>query len=314
MVSKSPSSPATPASLPKPSAPPRAVLVTRPTELDLLVARHGTRAQARFALGARGQSMDEVEARHASFELVLTRVAQAIPSRWRSARVGRSDLSRFVWEPGDVILAVGQDGLVANVAKYLSEQPVVGINPDPARFDGVLVRHTTDAVGLLLARVAEGRAPIEERTLVEARLEDGQHLRALNEIYLGHRSHQSSRYEIAFGGKRERQSSSGLIVATGTGATGWAKSIAESRHTELPMPAPTEGALAFFVREAFPSVSTGCSIVEGRIGASEALEIASELEDGGVIFGDGLEDDRLRVGWGMRVQVKVAPERLRLVA
>ena len=43
--------------------------------------------------------------------------------------------------PEDVIIAVGQDGLVANVAKYLDGQPVVGVNPDPQRNPGVLVRH-----------------------------------------------------------------------------------------------------------------------------------------------------------------------------
>lgn len=295
------------------SGAPRAVVVTRPTELEHVVARHGTRAQARFALAARGRSIDDIEARHAAFEEVLTRVSQAIPSRWRSARVGRADLPRFVWEPGDIVLAVGQDGLVANVAKYLTGQLVVGVNPDPSRIDGVLVRHGAERLAEVLARTVERRATVEERTLVEAELDDGQRLRALNEIYLGHRTHQSSRYSIGFHDNTERQSSSGIIVATGTGSTGWARSIAQSRRKSVALPAPAEPVLAFFVREAFPSVSTGCSITQGRIGADEALEVRSEIEDGGVIFGDGLEDDRLRVGWGMRVQVKVAPERLHLV-
>ncbi len=293
--------------------PPRAVVVTRPTELEHLVMRHGTHAQARFALASRGRSIEAVEAHHHGFERVLTKVAQAIPARWRSARVPRAELSRFVWEPGDVVLAVGQDGLVANVAKYLSGQLVVGINPDPSRFDGVLVRHGIEALPEVLEHAPEGRCRVEERTLVEARLEDGQHLRALNEIYLGHHTHQSSRYRIAHDGREERHSSSGVIVATGTGSTGWAKSIVRARKTDLSLPAPTERALAFLVREAFPSVATGVSITEGRIQEGEALEITSELDEGGVIFGDGLEDDRLRVGWGMRVQVTIARERLRLV-
>jgi hypothetical protein len=296
-----------------PKTPPRAVVVTRPTELEHLVARHGTPAQARFALQTRGQSMDEVEERHQAFEGVLTAASRAIPSRWRSTRVGRADLARFVWEPGDVVIAVGQDGLVANVAKYLGGQLVVGINPDPHRFDGVLARHPVGALGTILSQATEGRCSVEERTLVEARLDDGQTLRALNEIYLGHRTHQSSRYRIAYAGREERQSSSGVIVATGTGATGWAKSIARGRRDDIALPAPTERALAFLVREAFPSVATGTSITAGRIAAGESLEIASELDEGGVIFGDGLEDDRLRVGWGMRVQVTIARQRLCLV-
>jgi len=60
-------------------------------------------------------------------------VLGAIPSDWRRARVDRADLDRFLFEPEDVVVAVGQDGLVANVAKYLTGQPVIGCNPDPKR-------------------------------------------------------------------------------------------------------------------------------------------------------------------------------------
>jgi NAD kinase len=125
---------------------PRAVVVSRPTELEHLVARHGTREQARFALRARGQDLGEVEARHERFLRVMTAASQAIPSGWRRSRVARDDLCRFVWDPGDVVVVIGQDGLVANVAKYLAGQPVIGINPDPARIDGVLVAFGVEAL------------------------------------------------------------------------------------------------------------------------------------------------------------------------
>lgn len=295
------------------SSAPRVVVVTRPTELEQLVARHGTREQARFALASRGERLDEVEARHHAFDGVLTGVSQAIPRRWRRAAIRRQDLPRFVWEPGDLVLAVGQDGLVANVAKYLDAQLVVGVNPDPTRIDGVLVRHAPGAVGELLLRASEDAVKVESRTLVEARLDDGQRLRALNEIFIGHRSHQSARYSLRGAGGIERQSSSGLIVATGTGATGWACSIARERHTDLALPSPTQPALAFFVREAFPSVATGTTMTEGLVRADAPLEVVSEIDEGGVVFGDGLEDDRLRLGWGVRVHVGVAKQRLHLV-
>jgi hypothetical protein len=45
-----------------------------------------------------------------------------------------------------------------------------------------------------------------------------------------------------------------------------------------------------------------------------ALAISSEMNDGGVVFGDGIETDRLEFGWGRRLEVRVAPERLRLVS
>src|SRR5579883_1895598 len=134
---------------------PRVVVVTRPTDLEELVFRHGTREQARFFLARHDQSIDEVEARHRAFEAVLTRVSQSIPTRWRRARLRRAELAGFVWEPGDLVVAVGQDGLVPNVAKYLDGQLVIGINPDPTRVAGVLVRHAAEALEELLHRAHE---------------------------------------------------------------------------------------------------------------------------------------------------------------
>lgn len=293
----------------------RVVVVRRPTDYEALLARHGTRDQARFFLERRGQSIGDLEARHARVHAALAAASQAIPVRWRRTQIDRSQLSRFVFEPEDLVVVIGQDGLVPNVAKYLDgRQTVIGVNPDPGTYEGVLVRHRVGALPDLLDRAAGGRLAVEQRTMVEARLDDGQRLLALNEVFVGHRTHQSARYRLRAATREERQSSSGIIVATGTGATGWARSIQRDRKAEVPAPAPTEPALAFFVREAFPSVATGATITEGRVADAEVVAITSEMNDDGVVFGDGIEDDRLAFGWGVRAELRVAPERLRLAA
>jgi len=293
---------------------PRVVLVTRATDYELLLARHGTREQARFFLETRGQSLDEVAARHQLLGEALQQVSQAVPVKWRRSRIDRADLSRFVFEPSDLVVAIGQDGLVANVAKYLTEQPVIGLNPDPARYEGLLVRHAPQHAAELLAATAAGRSEVQERTMVEARLDDGQRLLALNEVFVGHTTHQSARYRISWAGREERHSSSGLIVSTGTGASGWTRSIHDQRHLELALPAPCDRRLAFFVREPFPSPSTGSSVDNGLIMERQALEVVSEMNDAGTLFGDGIEDDRIAFAWGMRAKIAIASERLRLVA
>lgn len=292
---------------------PRAVVVTRASELELLVARHGTLAQARFYLDRRGRDHAALERRHAHREAALEGVSRAIPVSWRRVRIDRADLARFVFEPEDLVVAVGQDGLVANAAKYLRGQLVLGVNPDPASYDGVLVRHRPDRARRLLAAMAAGRVLVEERVLAAASLDDGQRLLALNEIFAGHRSHQSARYVLRQGGKEERQSSSGVLVTTGTGATGWARSVNGERRRPLALPAPADPALAFLVREPFPSVSTGTSLDGGPLGADEPLELVSEMDDGGVLFADGIEDDRIEFPFGARARFDVAPDRLRLV-
>ena len=292
---------------------PRVVLVTRPTDYESLLVRHGTHEQARFFLKTRGQDLAKVEQRHERFEIARVQVSQAIPLRWRRSRVDRGDLSRFVFEPTDLVVALGQDGLVANVAKYLAGQRVLGINSDPERYDGILVPHTPAAAKHLITAAAGGACETEDRTMVEATLDDGQRLLALNEIFVGHASHQSARYFVRCGVRAERHSSSGLIVATGTGSTGWAHSIHTQRRLELALPSATDRRVAFFVREPFPSVATGTAVQDGVLTEEDALDVTSEMNDGGTLFGDGIEEDRIAFGWGMRARIKVATERLRLI-
>jgi NAD kinase len=292
---------------------PRVVLVRRATEYEQLLARHATHGQADFFLRTRGQSIEPVEAAHRRFEDVRSDVLAAIPRKWRRLDVDRDHLDRVLFEPDDIVIALGQDGLVANTAKYLtSGQPLIGINPDPTRHEGALVRHPPAAAADLLNDAAAGRAEIELRTMAEARLDDGQHLIALNEIFVGHASHQSARYELRVGDLVERQSSSGLIVATGTGQSGWCRSIRTERHSSLPTPGPTDRALTLFVREAWPSVETGASLTEALVGP-DGVEITSRMETAGTVFGDGIESDHLALPWGTRATVAVAADRLHLV-
>ncbi|MFD1330958.1 hypothetical protein ACFQ4O_03005 [Methylopila musalis] len=290
---------------------PRAVFVTRETDYERLLARHATRGQAKFFLETRGQDIDLVEDRHRQMHATLHAARAATPGDWRQAAVGRADLDRFQFGPEDVIVVVGQDGLVANVAKYLDGQPVLGLNPAPDLYDGVLARVTLARFAPLLPASVAGAAPVERRTMVEARLDTGERLLALNEVFVGHHSHQSARYRIACAGAAEDQSSSGLIVASGTGATGWARSIMEATRTPVPLD-PQERAVAFFVREPFPSVATGTTLRVGKL-QKERLAVISRMNEGGVIFADGIEQDFMAFDWGRGVTIGPAAQTLRLV-
>jgi NAD kinase len=320
---------------------PRLVLVTRKTPWEVLLERHGTSAQARFYLETRGQSTHWAEEAHERFAAALARVLQGIPADRRRARVDRLDLDRFLFAPDDVVFAVGQDGLVANVAKYLRGQPVAGINPDPERHDGILCPHAPADVPVLLAwlddgaRLPAGAYRVQRRAMALAEREDGQRLLALNEVFVGHRTHQSARYRLRVTalssqggqawsrhkggdgtrdrGAEERQSSSGVICTTGTGSTGWARSIARQRAEPPALPDPEEPRLAWFVREPFPSVATGTNLEQGVLDADRALELSSEMGEDGVIFADGIEGDALEFVEGQSVRISLAAERLTLV-
>lgn len=311
---------------------PRVVLIHRRTEREEIIRQSGTWGQAQYLQRSQGVSLDAVQAAHDMTTRALQTVSSAIPSAWRRASAERSDLDRFLFEPEDIVVVVGQDGLVANTAKYLTNQPVIGVNPNPAR-PAVLATHNPDRCRQLLAQVADGRAHTQRRTMVAATTSDGQELTALNEIYLGHPSHQSARYELRLpDGRTEPQSSSGVLVGTGTGATGWLLSVARERSRTLNqtepetgtsgtpdtsgtppfLPTPESRILAWFVREAWPSPTTGAQLTAGTIAPGQSLQLQVQSEEM-TVFGDGIESDHLSPTWGQTITVTLSQKKLALV-
>ena len=268
--------------------------------------------QAAFFLESRGQSLDVLEHRHRMQGYAVDQAKKGIPADWSLAQVDRDDLDRFLFTANDIVVAIGQDGLVANLAKYLSGQPVIGVTPDPGQTEGILTPLLTDALPGLLLRVAERDTEIQARSMVEARLDDGQGIAALNELFIGHRSHQSARYVIQCDGSEEFQSSSGVIVATGTGLTGWARSILTATHREVAF-GPEDRRAVFFAREPWPSRNTGCELSYGEFRDRDGIALTSRMNDGGVIFADGIEQDFLRFEWGVSARVELSDRTLNLV-
>jgi hypothetical protein len=290
--------------------PPRVVIVTRPTDLELLIAEHGTREQARFVTRDRPGWFDEALRRDELQRAVRATIQNDIPLAWRRANITRNDLATFQFSPEDIVVPIGQDGLVANVAKYLDRQPVIGINPDPENVEGKLVKIEPAEFKDTLLAVSADRAILEQRTLVRAELDDGQSLEALNEVFIGHQGHQSARYRLCYADREERQSSSGMIIASGTGATGWARSISRERNIDLQI-TPESHQLVLFVREAFPAPGFGTSMTTAVVDGG-TVTVYSEMSEGGVIFGDGIEADFLHFGWGRSVTIRPSPAPLRL--
>lgn len=71
-------------------------------------------------------------------------------------------------------------------------------------------------------------------------------------------------------------------------------------------------ATAWFVREAWPSPITGTSLTEGvlEVGGSLRITVASDQL---VVFGDGMEADRLTASCGQKITVHLGARPLRLV-
>jgi hypothetical protein len=291
----------------------RCVILERATELEELIAEYGTKAQAEFVMGTRDVDFDDIERRHQDAQAARDTVVASIPADWKRVMLNRRDLDRFLFFDDDIVVALGQDGLVANLARYLDGQQVIGVNNAPDLIPGVLTKHEPAACADLMADAAAGRLALSHRTMVAADLDDGQRCLGLNEVFFGHAGHQSAKYVLSADGETEDQSSSGLLVATGTGATGWAASLNLERGEPLALPDPFERKLAWFVREAWPSRYTGSDLVHGYAGGDATVAAVCKLGEGAVLFSDGIEADSVKVAYGQRISFGIAERTLNTV-
>ena len=302
------------------------VVVKKRTPLEELLVRHGTTSQVRFYLESRGESYSFYKDADEAYRGGLSSTLKSIPSSLKSQVIDKGDLATFQFSNRDLVVVVGDPGLFVNVAKYTREQPIITVNPDQQRFNDIFTSCIPQHFDGLLKKVLNEEAGYERLTLAEATLEDGQKLLALNEFFIGRKTHVSARYQIEYGGKRERQSSSGLIVLTGTGSTGWFTSImlgayelARKRSSNVEMEEdldPKEinflrdsNYLMFAVREPFPSKVTGTNIVYGKVTDSYRLKVTSNMPEEGVIFSDGIESDFIEFNAGHTVTIAPAKQK-----
>jgi NAD kinase len=303
----------------------KVILVTRETRLEGLIARYHTAAQAKFYVEHLGADFTDYQREHDTYLAQKRRAIETLEQWGRYQIVDRSFLPNFIFGPADIVVALGQDGLVANIMKYLDGHPLIGVNPDSGRYDGVLLPFVPSDLVALLPDVAADKRSFKSVTMAKAALTDGQALYAVNDLFIGARSHTSALYEIQTATQHETQSSSGLIVATGLGSTAWFKSIVTGSLAiakafgEQPATAGYSpwawdaGELQFAVREPFPSKTSQTKLVCGRLTGSEGLRLRSLMPENGVIFSDGIEADRLEFNSGTEARITVAERRGKLI-
>ena len=201
------------------------ILVVRATRLADLKARFATKSQAKFYVTRLGGDFGDYEREDADYQTSIMRAQQVLGALGRVQVVQRAFLPNFVFGPEDIVVTLGQDGLVANTLKYLDGQPLVGVNPDPKRWDGQLLPFRVEDLEKVTREVLRKARSHREVTMAEAKLNTGLSLCAVNDLFIGMKSHGSARYRIALGKDAENHSSSGVIVSTGLGSTGWFKSL-----------------------------------------------------------------------------------------
>jgi len=309
------------------------ILVTRKTRLEGLIERFNTRSQARFYLEHSDEhsgqqnagTFDLYEREHETYYAALQALRAALDRLARLHVIERQHLPNFLFGERDLVATLGIDGLVVNTAKYLDGQPLVAFNPDPAHIDGVLLPFAVEQALQVVRRALAGQAQVRQVSMAQANLQDGQSLLAFNDLFIGARSHVSARYHIQVREFGERHSSSGVIVSTGAGSTGWLSSLFNMANGMWAGFSENDGQLhepkldweaerlIFVVREPFVSKTSAASLVCGEITPGAPLVLRSEMEEGGVIFSDGVEADYLAFNAGAVASITLAEKKTHLV-
>ena len=302
------------------------VLIKRKTRLEDLIVRYNTISQAQFYIEHLGSDFSDYVKEDEQYKKSVTIACRELETVGRVHVVDREFLPNFIFGDHDVVVAVGQDGLVANTLKYLTNQPLIGVNPDPSRWDGVLLPFQASDLRLVMQDVFRGERKIRKVSMARASLHDGQSIYGVNDLFIGQKTHVSSRYQIQLGSVKEFQSSSGIIISTGLGSTGWMKSIVTgaaritSGISNTPLQVPTQkqtswdmNYLYYSVREPFPSRTSQTNLVFGKITQENPLKVLSQMPENGVIFSDGMESDYLEFNSGMEAIISIAEKKGHLV-
>lgn len=303
------------------------VLIVRRTRLDELITRFNTEDQARFYVEHLGADFSDYKAEDRTYKRAVRETEDILSRHGRVQIVDRAYVSNFIFGPKDTVVALGQDGLVANVLKYLDGQLLIGVNPDAGRWEGVLLPFTVGDLDLLVPEVFAEKRPVNDVTVAQAKLNTGETLFGVNDLFVGPRTHTSARYTIRIGDRSETHSSSGIIVSTGLGSTGWLRSIlvgamgvasaltgGSLKIAEKKAFAWNADYLYFSVREPWPSKTSAAEITFGKITTGTPLVVVSQMPENGVIFSDGIESDFLRFNSGTEATISVAGKKGHLVA
>ncbi len=299
----------------------RFVLITRKTRLQELIERFNTWAQAKFYLEHNHVDVLDYLEEHDIYARRITTAEIMLRSRGVLQLLDRNFLPHYQFGKQDIVVVVGQDGLVANTLKYLSGQPVIGINPDPHRWDGKLLPFEIDDLEHAIKLSLNSDANRKRVTFAEAATNLGQSMLAVNDLFIGPKSHTSARYLLEWKGQIESQSSSGIIVSTGFGSTGWLQSVlagalgvlGQINHPLASGFAWDDKKLQFAVREPFPSHTTGARLVFGEVTTQDTLKLESHMPEQGVIFSDGIEADAIPFNSGCIAEIRVSEKEGMLV-
>ena len=218
-------------------------------------------------------------------------------------------LSCELVRPASLLIAFGGDDFFKYASQFVDDGYFIGINGDSRTSNGALASFNVESFTHLLPKLALGEFSFEEWTRLVASI-DGKEIPelALSEIFIGSAFRKrSSKYSLEYEDLKERLSNSGLLIATGTGSTGWYHAAASCEHREAEVFSRTADEARFYTTEAFFGRLNASFPRRGSIRFGENLAVTNTSHFPEILSIDSVSDYQFKRGMTARVTISGSP-------
>ncbi len=216
------------------------------------------------------------------------------------------------------VISLGGDNHFVYCSHFVGDRPLAGINSDPETSIGALLYFTVPVFLEALSPKVPPVFDLDEWTRISCELlgPHGEHRRTdpcTSEISIRNDYPElTSRYLLRVnGGPWEEQKSSGLLLATGTGSTGWYRNCFPPSERGPAAFVRSSPFFRFFAREVGAPPGRGKKYLSGQIDEEGVLEIVSEMD--GMISVDAHPESTFPFPPAWRARFSLARERLRVI-
>lgn len=216
--------------------------------------------------------------------------------------------------PFQDVIALGGDGWVNNTSHFLTSQRMITINSDPEKSTGALSNFTVPSFKAKFHELEKGIFTVEYWTRLQAR-HNGEPIwpLALNDVCItANDPFDMSRYVIDYRGIQEEQKTTGVLVSTGTGSTGWHRNVHTTQQRESGIFSRDAQIAKFTVREVPAKPYADYQIVGGILEKGERLRLISYIDEMR-IGPDSYKNYFTMAGNGDEITVEISDSPLRMV-
>jgi NAD kinase len=280
----------------------RALLVVKPTKVEFDMQRLGVTAEALSSI----YHPDDRPVIFESHERQLRARRRARELLPEAAVVERERLTREEAAEASLVIALGGDNHFIFVSHFLRATPILGINADPVRSHGGLLQLDESKLEAAVSRIREGEFSIRAWTRIDGTVDGRAVGTATGEFFVGesHRVMMTRHVLQKDDGPQEEHKSSGLLLVTGAGSTGWFGHYEEPFERDLRV-------AKWRLTEPFP-FDHKYRWAAGELEPGGVLRVRSKNDDRGIVAVDSLGEEPFPYGavaefrissWPLRVLV-----------